>query len=281
MAYSAVVVWGNYAYMVGGFDETYNASASVIRLDLSNPLATWDTTPTDLTTPMYGHCAVVYGNTLFIFGGVTTNKTHALNLLTNTWSDAAITDMPNPRFYSQAVLYGSKVYIIGGADSSNGLLNYALDLTTPTGSWSWTTIPDVPALVYGHSCCMVGSKLYLLGGMVGLTPSQYVYVLNMSKPSTGWQPMAPLTVARKNGTSQPFNNSIYFIGGYSTVMCSNTWVMRFNDNPNDKSQLTAIGRTVMIKHSRYGYDTNNGRPMIILSRELDNINRITTLGLWG
>jgi len=59
----------------------------------------------------------------------------------------------------------------------------------------------------------------------------------------------------------------------------NTWRLRTNDNPEDAAHRTSLGRTILVKHPRYGYTA--GRPMKIIGAETDNKNRTMTMELWG
>uniref|UniRef100_A0AAV1TIM1 Galactose oxidase n=1 Tax=Peronospora matthiolae TaxID=2874970 RepID=A0AAV1TIM1_9STRA len=83
----------------------------------------------------YRHTAVIYGNNMFVFGGV--DKTHSrfndlqcLDLLTNTWSEVCTAgSIPSSRTFHRAVVVGSKMYLLGGYDGTDRLQDlYSIDI---------------------------------------------------------------------------------------------------------------------------------------------------------
>lgn len=83
----------------------------------------------------YRHTAVIFGDNMFVFGGV--DKTHSrfndlqrLDLTTNTWSEVCTTgNIPSSRTFHRAVVVGSKMYLLGGYDGTDRLQDlYAIDV---------------------------------------------------------------------------------------------------------------------------------------------------------
>ncbi|CAI5734365.1 unnamed protein product [Peronospora farinosa] len=83
----------------------------------------------------YRHTAVIFGDNMFVFGGV--DKTHSrfndlqrLDLVTNTWSEVCTTgSVPSSRTFHRAVVVGSKMYLLGGYDGTDRLQDlYSIDI---------------------------------------------------------------------------------------------------------------------------------------------------------
>jgi N-acetylneuraminic acid mutarotase len=96
----------------------------------------------------YRHTAVIFGDNMFVFGGV--DKTHSrfndlqrLDLLTNTWSEVCTTgNIPSSRTFHRAVVVGSKMYLLGGYDGTDRLQDlYAIDV----GALSPPSLVDISA----------------------------------------------------------------------------------------------------------------------------------------
>ncbi|GMF31850.1 unnamed protein product [Phytophthora fragariaefolia] len=83
----------------------------------------------------YRHTAVIFGDNMFVFGGV--DKTHSrfndlqrLDLVTNTWSEVCTTgSIPSSRTFHRAVVVDSKMYLLGGYDGTDRLQDlYSIDI---------------------------------------------------------------------------------------------------------------------------------------------------------
>ncbi|TDH73744.1 hypothetical protein CCR75_003836 [Bremia lactucae] len=83
----------------------------------------------------YRHTAVIFGDTMFVFGGV--DKTHCrfndlqrLDLVTNTWSEVCTTgSIPSSRTFHRAVVVESTMYLLGGYDGTDRLQDlYSIDI---------------------------------------------------------------------------------------------------------------------------------------------------------
>lgn len=83
----------------------------------------------------YRHTAVIFGDNMFVFGGV--DKTHSrfndlqrLDLVTNTWSEVCTTgSIPSSRTFHRAVVVDSKMYLLGGYDGTDRLQDlYSIEI---------------------------------------------------------------------------------------------------------------------------------------------------------
>ncbi|KAF0686689.1 Aste57867_21531 [Aphanomyces stellatus] len=90
---------------------------------------TWSPMPTSGRSPphRYRHTAVIFGDSMFVFGGV--DKAHSrfndlqrLDLATNTWTEVYTTGyIPSSRTFHRAVVVSSRMYLLGGYDGTDRL----------------------------------------------------------------------------------------------------------------------------------------------------------------
>jgi hypothetical protein len=94
----ASIVHNNYAYIIGGSFVGGGITASIIRLDLSNPTGAWDDAGvTNLPVATMYPGAFEYAGYLYVFGGYASpggwvTKTRRLDLSnpTGAWDDAGV-----------------------------------------------------------------------------------------------------------------------------------------------------------------------------------------------
>ena len=285
---SAVVIYGTFIYAFGLYGGL-NFPKSM-RFDLTNPTGAWDDAGvTDVPLQYMNTTAVVHGNYVYLLGGYTfagsTNKTYRLNLTTPTgaWDDAGVTDLPEATDKNFCALYNDFVYLFGGRDSftNSRAKTLRLNLTTPTGAWDDAGVTNLPVATNNGGCTVVGNYAYILGGYTSSAQVSKTYRLDLNNPQSAWDDsgVADLPTTMQSCSAFQYNNSIYLLGGYAGVSMANTWRLRQNSNNSDLSQLTSLGRTILIKHPRYGYAA--GRPMRIIGTEPNYENNSITLDLWG
>lgn len=127
--------------------------------------------------PRYGHSAILYHNSMIIFGGEdnntyeTFNDVHVLDLTSWTWIQPQISgQIPEQRSFHTAVLYQDKMLVWGGhKEAKDGgfifsdVAVHILDLKT----WEWSQItPDgmSPDARSYHSAVVFQDKLLIDGG---------------------------------------------------------------------------------------------------------------------
>ncbi|KAG2386792.1 hypothetical protein C9374_001827 [Naegleria lovaniensis] len=168
------------------------ATGSWRRLDCEN---------SQLITPRYGHSSVIYGDSMFVFGGYdnnafTSKELFELNLKTFEWKSVGlklsnakegVEQEVSGRFYHASALdeENGDWYLIGGK-SSNGLTKDFIKIklstlsTVPVTSsdndnkdsksveFEFIESSDENVLRYGHSCILekIGNqkKIYMMGG---------------------------------------------------------------------------------------------------------------------
>lgn len=88
-----------------------------------SPIATTGRSPPH----RYRHTAVIYGDSMFVFGGV--DKAHSrfndlqrLDLVTHTWTEVYTSGyVPSSRTFHRAVVVSSRMYLLGGYDGTDRL----------------------------------------------------------------------------------------------------------------------------------------------------------------
>lgn len=149
------------------------------------------------------------------------------------------------------------------------------------GYWDDEAISDMLAPRSRHAAVVHNNWLYVIGGQIEGYNSASVIRLDLSNPTGAWDDagVTDFPAARAYLGVVLYSNSIYVLGGYTINAEANTWRLRTNDNPTDLAQRISIGRTMLVKYSRYGY--TNGRPMKIIGVESDLAKNAITLDLWG
>lgn len=205
----------------------------------------WKKIETQGTSPphRYRHTAVLYGDSMFVFGGV--DKSHSrfndfqrLDLTNNTWTEVCTTGtIPSSRTFHRAVVVGSKMYLLGGYDGTDRLQDlYSIDV----GALSPPSLLDICAAYVRSNLDTIVEKQNL-----GVLPPDLVnFVIfsrdgdnvlrgkcNLCKPGRcGVYHDRPLSsrVDRSRGKTEPVPKKQFI------CMCGHS---SFNHDPIDESRL--------------------------------------------
>ena len=280
------VVYGGYLYVF----LSQQFARNTYRLNLSNPIA-WDSAGvSDLVNPYsFGDNFVVHQNYVYClqmmydYSSVPEIWRLDLDNPTTPWEEAFNVTVPDLTLGSYAcAVYGDYLYIFGG---SHGVTPTAVvkRMNLTFSMFGWETMPSLPQTRRGASACTRGSYVYILGGAFSdpYSPTDTCLRLDLDDTSKGWETVANLPVALNGALPYNHKNSIYSATGQvsSTLGVGATYRLRTNDNPDDVSHLTSLGRTVSVKLPRYGYTA--GKNMKIIGVELDQSTRKIALDLWG
>jgi N-acetylneuraminic acid mutarotase len=184
------VVYKDGFYVFGGFDgharvndlHRYDISSGQWRLIL--PSFT-DGVP----TARHSHCAVVYKDSMFVFGGYDgsyRSDLYEYNFLANRWRRIeTLGRIPRARYRATCVVYGDSLILHGGHDGTRHLSDtHVLDLRSMT----WSTLLSrglVPMHRDSHIAFMYGSSMYIFGGSAGGTAMNDLHELALSEEGTG------------------------------------------------------------------------------------------------
>jgi N-acetylneuraminic acid mutarotase len=175
-----------------------------------------------------------------------------------------------------AIVYGNYVYVVGG------LKVFRLDLTNPTGAWDDAGVSDLPESVTEPALAIVGSKLYVLGGNAATT-YKTVYVLDLANPAGEWSRnlVSDLPDSKYAAAAVYFNNHVFLTGGYDPYgnVTANTYMLRTNENVEDRSKLYDIGQDIKVQLDRYGYRA--GKNMKLIGLEVNHETEEIMLDVWG
>lgn len=244
IAYGYAVTVGSYIYIIGGYstDDVSNWD-TIYRYDPSTDSYTAMTAT--LPTAKHWHCAAVYNNKIYIFGGYNNSsyldECHEYDPSTDTIT--AKTSMPTARgIMDCGAISTGKIYVIGGFNPSvlnEEKTNEEYDVATDT----WTTKTSLSSGRYEHSISVLSDKLYIMGGYYGgglNTTLEY-------DPSTDtYLEKAKLPTSRYFGASDTDGTNIYLIGGnglsakikiYATDDFVNETTVEFDMNLNRRKLI--------------------------------------------
>jgi N-acetylneuraminic acid mutarotase len=127
----------------------------------------------------YGHSAVVYNNTAFIFGGFdsdgfVSNDLLTFDLIQCKWLPkiTKTQQWPIPRYHHTVTLFGHLMFVFGGLDTSftalNDLCCFDLDAISANGDrqcWKIEVDGISPLARFGHCSYLNGDRIYVFGGL--------------------------------------------------------------------------------------------------------------------
>jgi hypothetical protein len=257
--------YGNYLYVIGGLQSVNNtacnASASFTCSDvnyaknLGSLAATGaaTTNSTYMTTPRYGHAAVVYNGFLYITGGCIAGssgscasgstgyesdtqyaKIQSNGTLSSFTTDGSTFTTPGRRVFHTMVAYNNYLYIIGGQRSAastsckntgvssifcNDVLRSTIAQNGTIGGWS--TIANFTTPRFGHDSFVYNGRIYVTGGCSAGTSSTCTtmlsdvqYALISDDGSVGtFSATTSFTTARYWHSTVQHNGYMYIMGG--------------------------------------------------------------------
>jgi len=164
---------GGALHLVGGWNVSNSASASLTRHDrLAAGATTW-TSAAPLATARNAAGAAVIGGRLYVVGGrspgirandqTSLASTEVYDPATNTWS--AGVPLPTARGSLAVAALGGRLYAMGG-ESTPGTVSDAVERFDPA-TGTWTTLTAMPLRAHGLAVVAVGDSLYVMGGFTG------------------------------------------------------------------------------------------------------------------
>ena len=159
--YQGSTLWNNYAYVIGGYDETGASTNTVFFAKVNSDGTTeqWQTSANTLPTKLAGLTAFTANGHLYAVGGEAgTGVAQSAIYFANIKSDGsigawatAVTPLPSNKVFHAMAAYNNVVYSIGGdSDTTIGGATgdvYSL-ITSPPPHWE---ITDIPRAVQGQT----------------------------------------------------------------------------------------------------------------------------------
>jgi len=161
----------------------------------------------------------VYGNDIFIMGGLTswkniTRKNEAYNVSTNTWSER--TSIPSLRNNAAVVTLDSLIYVIGGAGTKENIWGDIWTVETYNiNSNKWTQKNDLSFMLFKPGVVVVDNEIIVLGGQAIINGKDDCSkkVLIYKPKSDQWIETTPLPAKNVFFGCASIGNKIYVIGG--------------------------------------------------------------------
>jgi N-acetylneuraminic acid mutarotase len=236
---TAVVALDGKIYVIGGFDASTNALASVRIFDTAT--STWsDGAP--LPSPINHANAAVVGGTIYVLGGMInaaftpTANAYAWNPVTDVgWSVRSSMPASTQRGAAITGVIGDKVYVAGGARA--GTVEEVSVYSTTNDSWDI----NIPALPHPseHACGgVIDGTFYVVGGRYqGNHPSVFAYT-----PGGAWVTKAPMPTARSGLACGIHDGVIVTAGGELAPNATSVWaeVEAYDTRTDTWSTLTPM-----------------------------------------
>ncbi|MBC7963800.1 MAG: hypothetical protein H7Y05_12750 [Steroidobacteraceae bacterium] len=309
-----VANYGSTIYLLGGKIGSI-ATATSLSLDTSAVKNSWIQTLPNLPVAVRMPSSCVVGSFLYAFGGKDSagafidDYAYKINLndIAAGWSVVSFTPTSYVSLTAGLRPRGIYIYTIIGVNSA-----YRFDTITEL----WEGIGTIPSLLNGVTC-LVENYWYVFdtigrdfkrinldniaGGWaeLGTTPldnipfcvtytNNHIYLITYpNKQAYRFNPFDTSVYYEKIANAPIGTNPMQavksggslFLTGSGTSTIDGTYRLRTNDNPDDIAQLNSLGRTILLKYPRYGYDT--GRPMKIIGCDSNYRDGKLILELWG
>lgn len=203
-----VVAYNGKIYAIGGLTGSFsNGFTSTNAVEEYNPLNdTWTTKSPMQTERGYGG-AVVFNDSIYVFGGYRAQSGQDLQTLekyyplTDTWVSLPI-EMPTPRSTFMTARVNNKVYFIGGWGSS---LVEEFNII----SGGWTSRSALPVATGGSGVAVEDSLIYIIGGRGGNFDEFQSYNTNTDV----WAMLNPMPTPREGLVAGIVDHKVYCITG--------------------------------------------------------------------
>uniref|UniRef100_A0AC34R7A6 Kelch domain-containing protein 3 n=1 Tax=Panagrolaimus sp. JU765 TaxID=591449 RepID=A0AC34R7A6_9BILA len=191
-----VVAYNNLIYLWGGRNDQYGSSSTLHEF---NPATKkWRIVPTEgyLPSARDGHSAVIWGSSMFIFGGfeysssLFSNDVYEFSFESSTWKTVRTSGKtPSPRDFHASCVVGNKMYVFGGRGDDND--EYYCDklfyLDLDTKIWAVVeTKGDIPKGRRSHTIWNHQDKLYMFGGFESKNDSHFNDLYRFDPTSSTW-----------------------------------------------------------------------------------------------
>ncbi|MFT4939005.1 MAG: N-acetylneuraminic acid mutarotase [Paraglaciecola sp.] len=211
--FSAVWDGEHSIYLIGGISLTEGKARLESRVEIFNLLTQQITFAKPMPEPASNSQAVFLYNSIYVFGGSTSNKLSNYKLAatstsamydtrSNKWRKLA--DMPTAKSTS-AIVKDGVIYVAGGFNHKAAL--NVFERFDPKGN-HWQILPPMPRNISAHSIARMGEKMLLFGDYEKLDST-----LMYDFESKTWTEVDLGYQASRHNTSVTIGNTIYVVGG--------------------------------------------------------------------
>ncbi|CAN0009206.1 unnamed protein product, partial [Phaeothamnion confervicola] len=193
------VVHGNSFYVFAGFDGTQRVNDFFEFSFATKQWAPVQASAGVAPSPRHSHAAVVYGNSMFVFGGYDgsyRSDFHEFDLESRVWTAVgAAGRVPRARYRATCVVHGTCLYLFGGHDGTRHLNDVHVFDFEPR---VWVTLntegpPPIPR--DSHVAVIHGKSMYVFGGSTGSAMNDFHELrLDVCK----WSPVQALGLTPNN-----------------------------------------------------------------------------------
>ncbi|XP_014253614.1 attractin [Cimex lectularius] len=233
------VVWRDSLHIIGG--ESYNTSDMIYTYDFTGNV--WETNHMDsktAPTPRYGHSAVIFGDKIYIYGGVKNggvvcNELWAFDVSAKSWENITVRAEPcnttslcgplKSAGHTATLVMGKRklerMVVIFGHSPIYGYLNTVQEYHFGTREWSIVKTKGFPVKAgYGHSSAWdsLTEKIYVYGGFISESPATPL----LSNRLYSYEPDSHTWTLLSNGPSARFLHTGTFLNGLMIVFGGNT-----------------------------------------------------------
>ena len=208
--YHSAVVYGDLMIVFGGDDGGYKNDTHTLDLSTwvwTSPIINALPSPVINALPSIrsGHSAVVWGDSMLVFGGtngVYFNDVNTLDLINVTWTTIPNGNAPSARNYHSAVVWGGSMVVFGGSNGTT--LSDTHSLNIQNGMWTEVN----PPLSYVVRNGLVHSSFDVITADTSVVPTELWTTATTSiaefvtYPSDAPGDVVALAVLRSNGDHQ-------------------------------------------------------------------------------
>jgi N-acetylneuraminic acid mutarotase len=216
----AVAALGSQVYVIGGFGEGAQATATVEIYDTATDL--WETRAPFVHVVHHAAAAVVNGR-LYVVGGYTGGRMswtpvaslHEYDPARDAWIERA--PMPTPRGALAVAVVGNRLHALGG--TADGVTN-AHEVYDPAAN-RWTAAAAMPTARDHLAAVAVGGRVWALGGRTSFMGTQYPNVEIYDPATDSWRVGRPLPDGRGGLTAAAIGDRVYVFGGEAPLRIFN------------------------------------------------------------
>eukprot|EP01122_Echinamoeba_exundans_P001567 TRINITY_DN11597_c0_g1_i1.p1 TRINITY_DN11597_c0_g1~~TRINITY_DN11597_c0_g1_i1.p1 ORF type:complete len:902 (-),score=157.14 TRINITY_DN11597_c0_g1_i1:580-3285(-) len=219
----SAVLFGSSMYIFGGIGPKGILLNDVYEFDFER--FTWHevaVSGTEAPAGRWGHTSVIYGQSMFIYAGLTgkgyVDDLWEFHFNSRSWSRVNVTgDIPSSRHFHASVVVHDTMYVFGGFGHKNMDDLNAFDFAT----CRWREVKaesdsgTIPAPRRGHSMVSIAPDLLVVFGGRSNTNLADTHLFNLS--SLTWHPLEcggkTLPPPRHFHSASAYKNNIYVFGG--------------------------------------------------------------------
>eukprot|EP00002_Diphylleia_rotans_P008582 TRINITY_DN1852_c0_g1_i1.p1 TRINITY_DN1852_c0_g1~~TRINITY_DN1852_c0_g1_i1.p1 ORF type:complete len:1197 (+),score=251.22 TRINITY_DN1852_c0_g1_i1:88-3678(+) len=220
-----------------GGDKGFKTDVQVIMLSTTG----------DIPSNRYGHTAVVYKDSMFVYGGVdshrkTDNALYEYSFETRKWRTIPTKGShPTPRSCHTCHVIGDSMIVFGGIDGQKQLLSSVYEYSFVSNEWKEIqTTGQTPTPRFNHCSIVYNNALFVFGGSkdsVNASQLSKAFRLDLAKKEWTIFSQCPKPVSGHSATL--VDDVAYFFGGWSKTLmigsCSSK-LMRLNMTTREWSE---------------------------------------------